>query len=125
MLIPTIHFNGNCNEAIAYYKEALGAKINTIAYDEKNASANFVMHSELEIFGTVVSMTDGNEVPVNSESFCFTLFLDTDEEARSVFNKLSEGGKIAEPLAPQFWASLHGYLTDRFGVSWSVNTKHS
>ena len=49
---------------------------------------------------------------------------DTPEEVRLAFDKLAEGGKVVEALAPQFWSSLYGYVTDRFGVSWQVMVRH-
>ena len=128
MIVPTIHFQGGCDEAISFYKEALNAEVKVINY-AKNAPPNsgmeglppnFVMHSEIQMFGGTVSMTDGAETSAKNENFNFTLFIDTAEEVTSLFNKLSDGGKIIEPLAPQFWTPLWGYVTDRFGVNWSI-----
>ena len=131
MLIPTIHFPDNCDEAITFYKEVLGAKVKEIAYAKdappdtgmEDCPPNFVMYSELEIFGSVISITDGGEAPLESNIYSFMVSFDTDEEATAVFNKLADGGKIIEPLAPQFWSPLYGYLQDRFGVGWQVMSK--
>jgi len=131
MLFPSIHFNGNCNEAITFYKEALGAKVKEIAYaKDAPASAgmgevppNFIMHSEVELFGITCAFSDGMETPVKSDHHCFMLLLDTDEEVTAVFNKLADGGKIINSLEPQFWTTLFGYVQDKFGVNWSVNVK--
>ena len=131
MLIPTIHFHGNCDEAIAFYKETLGARVKEIAH-AKDAPADtgmdslppdFVMYSEIELFGSTVSMTDGAQTPLVSDNFSFMISFDTADEVASVFNKLAVGGKIVEPLAPQFWASMYGFVTDKFGVGWSIGTK--
>ena len=131
MLLPSIHFNGNCNEAITFYKEALGATVKEIHY-AKDAPAdaemgelpqNFVMHSEIELFGITCALTDGAKTPITSEHHCFTLLLDTDEEVKNVWDKLSDGGKVIDPLEPQFWATLSGYVQDKFGVNWSINTR--
>ena len=59
MLIPTIHFNGNCDDAINFYKGALGAEIKEINYAKDappnsgmdSLPLNFVMHSEIIICG--------------------------------------------------------------------------
>ena len=130
MLLPTFHFPGNCNEAIAFYQKAVGAEVKEIAY-AKDAPAdaalgvppNFVMHSEILIFGTPIGMTDMGEKPLTDEQFLFTLLFDSDEEVTTVFNKLAEGGKIIEPLAPQFWCSLNGSIEDPFGISWNIGTR--
>ena len=130
MLLPTFHFPGNCDEAIAFYQKAVGAEIKEIAYAKdappdaaEGVPPNFVMHSEILIFGTCIGMTDMGEKPMTDEQFMFTLFFDSDEEVTTVFNKLAEGGKITEPLAPQFWCSLNGSIEDPFGISWNIGTR--
>ena len=131
MLIPTIHFNGNADEAIAFYKETLGAAVKEIAH-AKDAPADsgmggfppdFVMYSEIEIFGSIVSITDGAQKAGVGDNFSFMIMFDTDDEVASVFNKLAKDGKIVEPLGPQFFASMYGFVTDKFGVGWSIGTK--
>ena len=131
-MITTIHFPGTCDEAILFYQKALGADVKEVAY-ARNAPPetglsdslppNFVMHSELIIFGTTVNMTDGAESHVTSSNFSFLIRFESAKEIKSVFNKLADGGKIIEALAPQFWASLYGFVEDRFGVGWQFMTK--
>ena len=130
MLLPTIHFAGNCMEAIEFYKKTVGAEVLQIncAKDAPPEVAaqmppNFVMHSEVKIFGTTVALTDGCEEPPSAMNFTYTVILDTVEEVTDVFNRLAEGGKINEPLGQQFWAKLSGMVTDRFGVNWNVLTE--
>ena len=130
MLLPTIHFPGNCNEAIEFYKGAFGAKVKDIAYAKDappdsgmDLPPDFVMHSEIFIFGTLIGMTDGAEKQITGENLTFTLLLDTDEGVTGVFNRLADGGKIIEALAPQFWCSLNGTVEDRFGVNWNIGTR--
>jgi len=132
MIMPCIHFQGNCDEAIIFYKEALKAEVKEINY-AKDAPAgsgmdalppNFVMHSEVFICGTNFSLTDGSEVPVSSENHSFIVIYDTEKEVKATFEKLSNGGKIVETLAPTFWSTLYGYVADRFGVNWQVMVKH-
>ena len=130
MLLPSIGFPGNCDEAIAYYKETLGAEVKEIMYSrdappdvDMDLPPNFVTYSEVSIFGVSIMMTDGTEAPMQGEHFWFTLALDSDEEATAIFNKLADGGQVLEPLAPQFWASLNGSVKDRFGITWNIGTK--
>jgi len=130
MLIPTIHFAGNCHEIIEFYKQIVGAEVLQIAYAKDappefaaEIPPNFIMHSEIKIFGTVVALTDGCEKPPTENNHTFTVIFDTAEEVADVFNKLAVGGKIIEPLAQQFWADLSGMLTDRYGVNWNVLTR--
>ena len=131
MLTTAISFPGNCDEAINFYKEAIGAEVREIAYFrdappdsgmDESLPPNFVMHSEVSIFGSIVTMTDGGEKRVTGDSFSFMVILNSAKEVTTVFDKLAEGGKILEALAPQFWSSWYGVVEDRFGVNWSVMT---
>ena len=132
MLVPTICFQGNCDEAITFYKEAVGAEVKTINYlrdapkdfaMEGFSSPNHVLNSDVIIYGTQIAMLDGAKKRITGEYFTLTLFLDSDEEVTSVFNRLADGGRVIEGLAPQFWATLCGDVEDRFGVNWHVLTK--
>ena len=128
MITPCIHFQGNCDEAINFYKDALSAEVKEINYakDAPPGSGmdvlppNFVMHSEVIICGTNFSLTDGGEVPVTGECISFLISYETAEEVTAAFEKLVPGGKVVEPLAAVFWSQLYGYVTDRFGVNWQV-----
>jgi PhnB protein len=126
------HFPNTCDEAINYYKEALGAEVKEISYFcdsppgsgmDESLPPNFVMHSEILLFDVLVAMTDGAEKRATGEHFTLGVLLDSAEEVASVFNKLADGGKVVEALAPQFWAELCGSVEDRFGVNWHICTK--
>ena len=132
MITPCIHFQGNCDEAINFYKEALSAEVKEINY-AKNAPPgsgmdtlppNFVMHSEVIIYGINFSLTDGAETPLSSGNFSFIITFDTPEEVKATFEKLAPGGKVVEPLASVFWSELYCSVIDRFGVEWQVMVRH-
>jgi len=130
--LPSIRFPGNCDEAIAYYKDVLGAEVKEIIHNgndpadpnmDKSLPPNFVTYSEVLLFGTPVMMTDGAEKKMSCGNFSFALSLNTEEEVISVFNKLADGGEIVEALGDE--AVIPGYLmgcvNDRFGISWTVS----
>jgi len=130
MLTPTISFQGNCDEAIAFYKETLGAQVKDLSYYKDapkefvmDVASNYVMHSEVQIFGAVITMTDGGKAPITDDYFSFVLTLDTAEEVTTAFNKLAEHGTVIMPLETQFWSSLCGDVQDKFGIYWHVCTK--
>jgi len=129
MLVPTICFQGNCDEAINFYKEAVGAEVKVINYLKDApqgftmkgfSEPNHVLNSDVVICGTTVAMLDGGTAQITGEYFTFTLFVDSAEEARTVFDKLAEGGKVIGALAPQFWAELCGDVEDKFGINWHI-----
>jgi len=131
MLVPTISFQNKCDEALTFYKEVLGADVKEVSYFrnappdsgmDESLPPNFVMHSEVLIFGTRITMTDGGTAPITGEYFSLMLSFDTAEEVTSAFNKLADGGQVVNPLAQQFWATLCGDVADRFGVNWHICT---
>ena len=131
MLIPTISFQGKCDEAITFYKEALGAQVKDVAYYKDapkdfvmDVPPNFVMHSEVQVFGTVITMTDGATAPITGDYFSLMLMLDTAESVTDAFHKLADGGTVITPLAEQFWATLCGDVQDRFGIHWHICTSN-
>ena len=85
-------------------------------------SPNFVMHSVVSIHGSQVSMTDGVETKPTGDNFTFFITADTVDEVTALYDKLLEGGKVVEALAPAFWASVYGVVEDQFGVNWQVMT---
>ena len=130
MFLPSVCVQGDCNEAINFYKEVLGAEVRKIMYaseappeEVEGLPPDYVTYSEILIYGTPIMMIGGAEEPIPSEHFWFTLALDSAKEATSIFNKLAESGEIIEPLAPQFWAALNGDVKDRFGITWNIGTK--
>ena len=132
MFLTTIHFPGNCDEAISFYKEVLGAEVKEVAYfkdapkdasmDSLSLPPHFVMHSVISIHGSLVSMTDGVDTRPTGDNFTFFITEDTVEEVTALYNKLLEGGKAVEALAPVFWASMYGIVEDQFGINWQVMT---
>lgn len=54
----------------------------------------------------------------HTESSFVLLNSETIEEARALWEGLSDGGVIIQNLAPADWAPAYGMLTDRFGVTW-------
>ena len=127
---PSIGFPGNCEEAITYYKDVLGAEVKAIVYNgndpaDPNMDAslppNFVMYSEVLLFGTPIMMSDGAEKKMSCENFWFTLSFNSVEEVTSVFNKLADGGEIVEALSSELYGQLMGSVNDRFGITWNVS----
>lgn len=131
MITPCIHFNGNCDEAINFYQEALAAEVKEIFYAKDAPEANTesllpnnVIHSEVIICGINFSLTDGSNTPISGTHISFLINYSTEEEVRTAFEKLAVGGNIIESLAEVFWSPLYGYVIDKFGVNWQVMVSH-
>ncbi len=126
-LNPYLTFKGNCKEAMSFYKEILGGELNLMkAGDSPMASqmpAQFhdqILHSQLknddfEIMAT--DMVPGQFIEGNTVHLC--LICKSEKEIHSLFEKLSEGGTVRQPLNEMFFGWI-GVVTDKFGKNWMV-----
>lgn len=121
-----LYFDGNCQEAITFYKEALGAELmiktfadTPIANDVPKEKINYVMHSVLKRKDFVFMAADTllPEELVQGNSPALFLVCNSKEEINTLFSKLSEGGKVIHPLEEVFFG-IYGSLIDKFGVKW-------
>jgi len=131
-LQPYLFFNGRCDEAIAFYGKALGAKVEMLMrYNESPeppppgmVPPGFevkVMHATLTIGDAVLMASDGcAEAPTAFSGFSLSVTLPGPAEADRAFKALAEGGSVQMPLGKTFWSPCFGMVTDRFGVAWMV-----
>jgi PhnB protein len=126
---PYVFFEGKCDEALEFYKRALGAKVTALmrwkeAPDKSMITPgqeNKVMHSEFQVGETVILASDGRGTgKPNLQGFALTITADNDADAKRIFNALGDGGQIQMPLEKTFFASLFGMVADKFGVGWMV-----
>jgi PhnB protein len=131
-----LFFNGNCEEALNFYKQALGGEITALMRYEGTPADSAqlpaawkqkVLHSTFECEGAKIMASDGgpNDPAPGYSGFSLSLFVPGEvDKARHAFNALSEGGKVTMPFSPPFWGGHFGMLTDRFGVPWMVSSEH-
>lgn len=129
-LQPYLMFDGRCEEAYEFYRNAVGAEANmTLRYKDAPmspemtppSSENKIMHMEFRIGDSVVLASDGYCKGAPSfKGFRLTLGVADEAEAKKAFNALSDGGKVEMPLDKTFFSPCFGMLTDRFGVEWIV-----
>jgi PhnB protein len=122
-------FNGRCEEALEFYKKALGAKVEMMMRFKEApegqcapGSENKIMHSSLRVGETVLMASDGMTMQGKPEfkGISLTLNPKTESEAERLFGALSEGGQVQQPLIKTFFSPKFGVLSDKFGVSWMV-----
>ncbi len=127
-LVAYLNFPGTAREAMDFYAEVLGATVTQrFTYGESPmaeqcgpASANHVMHSQLQIDGAILMGADGPP-PHQAGSTTINIMPDTPEDAERIFAALAEGGAINMPLEETFWAHRFGALQDKYGKGWMVN----
>lgn len=123
-------FDGDCREAMSFYKECLGGElaINTVAGSpmEAHCAPEFkgsILHATLTNGALVVMGSDnlGKEGFRPGNDITLSLNCSSPEEINTFFSKLSEGGTIEMPLMEQFWGATFGMLKDKFGKRWMLN----
>lgn len=131
---PYLSFGGRCEEAIEFYRNALGAEVlmqtrfNEAPEPHPGLPECFqdkIMHATLRVGDTIVMASDGMcEGEPNFEGFSLSISVPDEAEAERVFAALGEGGLVTKALEKTFWAEKFGMLQDRFGVSWMVVVMH-
>jgi len=122
-------FNGNCSEAMNFYKECLGGELKMQTIGETPVAEHMppekhknVMHSSLtngNIMILASDMMEENYLHGNSISLC--LICSSEEEIKSAFSKLSAGATITHELKTEFWGAMFGMLVDKYGFKWMFN----
>lgn len=135
---PYIFFDGTCEEAIAFYQQAIGAQLlfkmtfGEMPNDEEspedcasgfNWADDKIMHANVRIGDNEVMMSDGNMCADRVKHTGYALSLATEDlaEGQRWFDNLAEGGDVTMPWGETFWAEGFGMLTDKYGIPWMVN----
>jgi PhnB protein len=130
---PYLFFNGRCEEAVEFYRKALGAKVEMLMRYKDSpeppppgmvppGSENKVMHASLTVGDTIVMASDGNCAGQASfQGFSLSIAAASPAEAERLFRALADGGTVQMPLTKTFWSPCFGMVADRFGVGWMIN----
>jgi PhnB protein len=131
---PYLFFEGRCDEAIAFYKKAIGAEVQMLMRYKDSPEGECaggakhppdkVMHASLTVGDANVMLSDGNCSGKTAFSG-IALSIDGKDDAQTekLYAGLADGGTPVVPLMKTFFASKFGMVTDRFGVMWMVLTK--
>jgi len=129
---PYLNFDGRCEEAIEFYKKALGAEVTMLMRFKENpepsppgmmapGSENKIMHSSLRIGDAVIMASDGYcKGEAGFKGITLSLSVANEAAADRAFNALADGGKVHMPLTKTFFSPRFGMVADRFGVPWMV-----
>jgi PhnB protein len=129
---PYLNFDGRCEEALEFYKKAIGAKIDMMLRIKENpdptpfgkmppGTDDKIMHSTFRVGDTHVMAADGYaQGKAKFEGFSLSIDAATEAEASRLFNALAEGGQVQMPLGKTFFSPSFGMVADKFGVSWMV-----
>ncbi|MFC4776227.1 VOC family protein [Paenibacillus sp. GCM10023252] len=126
--------DGNGAEAVEFYKDALGAEVlmsqtfgeapSNPDYPTPEEAKNRIMHAHLKVGSSDLMLSDtfpgmphvkGNHVTIS-------INVTDASEAKTIFNKLQQGGEVGMPLQETFWSPAYGQVTDKYGVTFHVST---
>lgn len=126
---PYLFFEGRCEEALEFYREALGAEVEMLMRykesPEKPAGepvpGEKVMHASFRIGQTTLMASDGRcSGKAEFNGFSLSITVPAEADADRLFAALENGGKVMMPLTKTFFAPRFGMVTDRFGVNWMI-----
>ena len=131
-LTPYLSFSGNCREAMTFYQECLGGELALQTMAETPVAAEIpadaqhhIVHATLTNGRVALMASDaaGMREPVSegSNSVALSLNCVSDEQITTLFDKLSAGGTVIDPLAIGFWGGKFGCVADRFGKRWLLH----
>jgi PhnB protein len=128
-----LFFNGNCEQAVEFYRKALGAEMEMMIRFKESPEppppgmmppnwGDKIMHTSFRVGQTTVMGSDGCGPEAKGfHGFSLSLSVATEAEADRYFNALAAGGKVTMPLNKTFWSPRFGMLEDRFGIGWMVS----
>jgi PhnB protein len=127
-----LFFNGRCEEAIEFYRKALGAEVDMLMRFKDSpephqpgmvppGSENKVMHANFRVGTTQIMASDGRCTgKTNFDGFALSVTVSTEAEADRRFTALADGGRVQMPLTKTFFSPRFGMVADRFGVMWMI-----
>ena len=134
---PYLFFEGRCEEALDFYRQALGAQVSMLMRYKDNPepaagqgcgegtgagpTPEMVMHAAFTVGETQVMASDGmGSAKPAFQGISLSLSPANEAEARRLFDALAQGGQVQMPLGKTFFSPAFGMVADRFGVSWMV-----
>ena len=123
-------FNGNCREAMTFYKESLGGELSLQTIGDSPLADKMpakmkdcILHSTLTKGALLIMASDmvGDKGLIKGTAVSLMLNCSSEDEIRDFYAKLSSGGEQTHPLEISFWGALFGDLTDKFGNQWLLH----
>ncbi len=126
---PYLFFDGRCEEALAFYRGALGAEVTMLMRFKDSpdpgmippGAGDKVMHASFRIGETTMMASDGRcQGQASFHGFALSLTVPNEAEAERLFGALGDGGQVQMPMTKTFFSPRFGMVADRFGVSWMI-----
>jgi PhnB protein len=130
--LPYLFFKGDCREAFTRYQGIFGGKLDMMTVGDTPGSeapvppeqADLILHAAITVGDTMLMGSDDPTDSDGSHKGMSVSFGTKDpDEAKRVFEALSDGGEVQLPLGPTFFSPGFGMCTDRFGVPWMISVE--
>ena len=123
MLIPHLHFNGNCKEAIAFYEKAFDTKVESIVYNRDyspDCNDDSIAHANMYIYGQKVFLNDrfGKKDTSTDIAIHLIVMFRSEHEFLSCYDIMKEDSITIDPLETLPYSSLAVQFIDKFCVQW-------
>lgn len=129
-VVANIDFDGDCREAFATYARILGGEVRAmlshrdmpgLVENVPEERKDRILHAWLDIGENALMGQDMSDFS-GRKGMSVTVVGDTLEESKRMFDAFADGGRIGMPFGPQPWSQGFGMATDRFGVTWVIDT---
>jgi len=123
-------FSGNCREAMTFYKDCLGGELTLQTIGDSPLADKMppqmkesILHSTLVKDALILMASDmvGEKGLIRGTAVSLMLNCSSEEEIKTFYAKLSEGGQSTHPLEISFWGALFGDLVDKYGNQWLLH----
>ena len=131
-LTPYLLFDGNCHQAMEFYKSCFGGELTFTKVKDSPvkdlmppAQLNKTLNARLKSGNLEISASDWlrlDRTPIRGNTVCLYLSGGTLDELKALFEKLSEEAEVTDPLKEMFFG-VYGALNDKFGVRWMFTAK--
>ena len=142
-----LNFRGTAGQALEFYQKVFGGTLTSATYADfgmpkEVPGAEKIVFGQVEsedgfrvmaydipdqdstdIAGTAGTTRRENGATITDRTFFQSLRGQSLDEVTSLWDGLSDGAQIIEPLAASAWSPGFGMLTDRFGVTWVIDVE--
>jgi len=125
-----LFLNGRTEEALDFYKKAIGAKTEAVIRMKDSpepppggippGTENKIMHCVFRVGETQIMASDMGEGKPEFKGFALTIATPSEAEAQKLFQGVGEGGHVIQPLIKTFFSPAFGMVADKFGITWMV-----
>jgi PhnB protein len=127
---PYLFLDGRCEEALEFYKKAIGAEVTALIRFKDSpdptmvhggADPNKILHAVFRVGETAIMTSDGrNQGKPSFQGFALSIAVKTEAETKKLFDALAQGGRVEMPLTKTFFSPSFGMVVDRFGITWML-----